>query len=167
MPSPFLINVGGLSRAPGTRRAERREGAMAGLAVTGSAVPDGGEMVADVMLESVPGAVLATGFVEAPWRGECRRCLGEASGRVHVQVRELFEERPDPDQTYPLDGDKLDLGPMVRDAVLLELPLVPLCRDECRGLCLTCGADLNQDDCGCAPDLVDHRWAALDALREN
>ncbi len=167
MPSPFVVNVGGLRRVHGTRRAAQCRGPIPGLAVTGSAVPEDADVVVDVVLESVPAAVLATGRVEAPWRGECRRCLGDASGRMHVAVRELFEEQPDPDQTYPLDGDKLDLGPMARDAVLLELPLVPLCREGCRGLCLRCGTDLNQGDCGCAPELVDHRWAALDALREN
>jgi len=105
--------------------------------------------------------------VEAPWRGDCRRCAGEAVGRLRVEVRELFEEQPDPEQTYPLDGDRLDLEPMARDAVLLELPLAPLCSPECQGLCPTCGADRNQGDCGCAPQKVDDRWAALDALREN
>ncbi|HVL93480.1 MAG TPA: DUF177 domain-containing protein [Acidimicrobiales bacterium] len=167
MPSPFLVNVGGLRRVPGTRREECRQGPLAGLAVTGSAVPDGGDVVVDVVLESVPGAVLATGTVEAPWRGDCRRCAGEAVGRLRVEVRELFEEQPDPEQTYPLDGDRLDLEPMARDAVLLELPLAPLCSPECQGLCPTCGADRNQGDCGCAPQKVDDRWAALDALREN
>ncbi|MEO7442752.1 MAG: DUF177 domain-containing protein [Acidimicrobiales bacterium] len=167
MPSPFLVSVGGLRRVPGTRRAERRQGAMTGLAVTGSAVPEGGEVVVDVMLESVPGAIVVTGTVEAPWLGECRRCLGEASGEARVEVRELFEEQPDPDQTYPLDGDRLDLALLARDAVLLELPLAPLCSEGCRGLCLTCGVDRNQGDCGCAPEMVDDRWAALDALRNN
>ncbi|MGH9157758.1 MAG: YceD family protein [Acidimicrobiales bacterium] len=166
MPSPFLVNVGALRRVDGTRWSESRHGPMPGLALTGSAVPDDGEVLVDVMLESVPGAVVVTGTVEAPWRGECRRCLSEATGRVRIELRELFEEHPDPDQTYPLDGDRLDLALLARDAVLLELPLAPLCSQGCQGLCLTCGADRNQGDCGCAPEMVDHRWAALDALRE-
>jgi len=163
MPSPFLVNVGGLRKAAGTRSRQRRAGPLAGLAVTASAVPEGGEVVVEVVLESVPGAVLATGTVAAPWEGACRRCAGTLSGRLAVAVRELFEERPDPDQTYPLDGDRLDLAPMARDAVLLELPLAPLCRPACQGLCPTCGVDRNEGACTCPPRR-DERWGALDAL---
>jgi uncharacterized protein len=56
------------------------------------------------------------------------------------------------------------LRPLVRDALLLELPLAPLCRPDCRGLCARCGADLNAGPCSCVADR-DPRWGALDALR--
>jgi uncharacterized protein len=55
------------------------------------------------------------------------------------------------------------LRPLVRDALLLELPLAPLCREDCRGLCAHCGADLNDGPCDCAPPR-DPRWDALDVL---
>ena len=161
-----MVHLGALARTPGTRRAERCEGLIAGLRVSGSAVPDDATVVADVVLEAVPGGAIVRGSVEAPWAGECRRCLGEAAGRLRSEVWEVFEEQPDPEQTYPLHGDQLDLEPMARDAVLLELPLVPLCREGCRGLCPTCGADLNLGDCDCEPAVSDPRWAALDALRD-
>ena len=61
------------------------------------------------------------------------------------------------EDTYPLEGDQLDLRPLVRDALLLELPLAPLCREDCRGLCAECGADLNLGPCQCRPAL-DARW---------
>jgi len=166
-PSPFVVNIGALSKAPGARRPERREGVIDGLRVTGSAVPEGGEVVVDVVVELVPGGAIARGTVEAPWAGECRRCLRPAEGRVRAEVWEVFEEEHDPDQTYPLHGDRIDLEPMARDAVLLELPLAPLCKVECRGLCPTCGADRNVGDCGCEPATGDPRWTALDVLREN
>jgi uncharacterized protein len=73
----------------------------------------------------------------------------------------------DPDldeETYPLEGDQLDLRPLVRDALLLELPLAPLCRQDCCGLCTQCGADLNSGPCDCLP-APDPRWGALDVLR--
>lgn len=130
-------------------------------------MPEGGEVVVDVLLELVPGAVIARGTVEAPWAGECRRCLGAASGRARAEVWEVFEEQHDPEQTYPLHGDQLDLEPMARDAVLLELPLAPLCKVECEGLCPTCGADRNVGGCDCEHTAGDPRWAALDVLREN
>jgi uncharacterized protein len=55
------------------------------------------------------------------------------TGEVDIDVQELFEAQPTPDETYPLDGDQIDLAPLVRDAVLLGLPLSVLCRDDCAG----------------------------------
>ncbi|MGH9177501.1 MAG: YceD family protein [Acidimicrobiales bacterium] len=164
--SPFVVNVGHLLRAPGERRRERRGGPIAGLRVTGSEVPVGADVVVEVMLDAVPGAVVATGTVTAPWRGPCRRCLADAEGTVTAEVREVFEEEPDPEQTYPLTGDQLDLEPLAHDTVLLELPLAPLCREDCAGICPTCGADRNVAPCQCAAAAPDPRWAALDALRD-
>jgi uncharacterized protein len=68
------------------------------------------------------------------------------------------------EDTYPLEGDQLDLRPLVRDALLLELPLAPLCQPDCLGLCPRCGADLNTGPCSCVPDR-DPRWGALDVLQ--
>jgi uncharacterized protein len=70
------------------------------------------------------------------------------------------------EETYPLVGEHLDLRPLVRDALLLELPIAPLCRDDCRGLCPTCGADLNEGTCACEDPTSDPRWSVLDRLRQ-
>lgn len=164
---PFVVSVGGLLRVPGDRHRQVFSGSLAGLSVTGSAVPEDAEVTVSVMLDAVPGGIVATGTVTAPWTGPCRRCLADASGIIHMEVREVFEEDPDPEQTYPLHGDKLDLEPLVRDAVLLELPLAPLCRDDCAGICPTCGADRNVAPCRCEAATNDPRWAALDALGSN
>lgn len=164
---PFLVNVGALRRSPGVRRREVRSGSLPGLEVTGSSVPTDAEVTVDVTLDSVPGGVVATGTVSAPWRGECRRCLGEATGALSVGVREVFEEDFDPEQTYQLRGDRLDLEPLVRDSVMLELPLAPLCREGCAGICPTCGADRNVAPCACDRGTTDPRWAALDALGDS
>ncbi len=166
-PSPFVVGIGALRNAADARRAERRAGVIPDLKVSGSAVPEGGEVVVDVVIELVPGAAIARGTVGAPWAGECRRCLGDAHGTVRAEVWEVFEEQHDPEQTYPLHGDQLDLEPMARDAVLLELPLAPLCKLECQGLCPTCGVDRNVGHCECEPGTGDPRWAALDVLRDN
>ena len=164
--SPFSVNIAALRLTPGTRRPVRRLGPMAGLEVTGSSVADDATVDVDVVLEGLPGAVIARGVVVAPWHGECRRCLALVDGELRCEVVELFEKDHDPEQTYPLTGDQLDLEPMARDAVLLELPQAPLCGAGCEGLCPACGAELNQGACGCEDDLGDPRWAALDALRE-
>jgi len=162
---PFVVNVAVLRRNHGTRRHERVEAPLADLRVTGSSVPEAEGVAVDLDLDSVPGGIVAAGTVEAPWLGECRRCLQPVRGRLHADVREVFEETPDPEETYPLAGDQIDLEPMARDAVLLELPQAPLCSERCKGLCPTCGANFNDTTCDCAPPTRDPRWAALDDLK--
>ena len=166
-PSPFTVNVAAVGLAPGARRRVQRSGAIAGLAVTGSAVDDDAEVEVDVVLEAVPGAVIARGMVRSSWHGACRRCLTDVSGELGCEVVEVFDKHPEPEQTYPLQGDHLDLEPLARDAVLLELPQAPLCHDGCQGLCPLCGAELNLGSCDCEVEAGDPRWAALDALRES
>jgi uncharacterized protein len=166
--NPFLVNIGVLRHAPGKRMDAHRSGMVPGgpLAITSAAVPEGAEVAVDAVLEMASGtSVLVTGTVAARWEGDCRRCLGPATGTLAVDVRELYEDRADPEETYQLHGDQLDLAPLVRDAVLLELPLVPLCMEDCRGLCPDCGANRNQVTCSCTTETIDPRWAALEALR--
>lgn len=163
---PFIVHVGTLRCDPAAWRWEHRQAAIPDLAITASHVPPSTEVAVDVRLEWVHGGVLATGTVSASWVGECRRCLAPAGGELSASVRELFEEAGDPEVTYPLHGDQLDLGPLARDAVLLELPLAPLCREECLGLCPVCGANRNMGTCSSHLDVVDARWSALDVLRE-
>jgi uncharacterized protein len=161
----FRVGVADLLRNLGHLRAVELRGPLSDIAVTGSAVT--GDVVADLDLQSLAGgAILASGTVTAEWSGECRRCLGPAAGRVTADVRELFEPGSDEEETYALQGDEIDVEPLVRDAVLLELPLAPLCREACRGLCPVCGANRTDNDCGHERDDRDPRWAALDQLKD-
>ncbi|MEY2476494.1 MAG: hypothetical protein QOG87_1809 [Actinomycetota bacterium] len=165
---PFVVSVAALRKRAGNRRAVELEGPLPGLKVTGSAVSDTAPVRADLLLEGLQGeAILATGTVATTWEGACRRCLGPASGTLEVEVRELFEAASDAEETYPLSGDRVDLEPLVRDAVLLELPQAPLCMEECKGLCPTCGINRNEGTCACEPTNRDPRWAALDELKEH
>ena len=173
---PFVVHVARLRRVLGTRWHEVRTGPVdpENLIVrrspADSAVPEGAEAICEVTLESFAGGVMATGTVAAPWEGLCRRCAQPVGGMLRIPVRERFTEPgarygdPDDDEAYPIVEDELDLSPMVRDAVVLELPLAPLCRPDCRGLCPRCGADLNEEHCDCVAPR-DPRWANLDVLR--
>lgn len=166
--NPWLVPITTLKRSPRTRRAETRSGRVGELAVAGSVVPADAEVTAEANLDAVVGGIEVTADVVAPWRGECRRCLKPVEGSLTVHVRELYAPRhpgEDDEETYPLQGEMLDLKPLVRDALLLELPLAPLCSEDCRGLCPTCGADLNDAPCSCERPLADPRWAALEALK--
>ncbi len=170
--SRWLVPITSLRRSTGSRRHELRNGRVGELRVAASVVPADAEVVADALLDSVDGGVEVTATVSAPWRGECRRCLKPVSGRLRCEVREMYRPRGahegprDDEETYALHPDHLDLEPLVRDALLLELPLAPLCQEQCLGLCPTCGADRNEGPCGCPEPSGDPRWAALNVLRE-
>lgn len=161
---PFIVHVAKLRRVLGTRWHEVRSGTIDDLACSGSQVPVGALLRADVTLESIAGGLTVVGVVEAPWTGECRRCLATASGTLRVPVRELYTADGDGEETYPLVDDEVDLEDLVHDAVLLELPMAPLCDVACRGLCPLCGVNRNEQDCDCEMPR-DERWAALDVLR--
>jgi uncharacterized protein len=123
------------------------------------------DVTVDLRIESYAGGLRARGTVRAPWHGVCRRCSKEIDGELVIPVAERFVADPtDDDDAYAVDGDVVDLLPLVHDAVLLELPIAPLCAMECRGLCPSCGVDRNTATCTCAPE-SDPRWATLDALR--
>jgi uncharacterized protein len=165
-PRPFVVHVGPLLRVPGSRRNEQVRGPVEGVVGSASAVPGDEDVAADLVLESLSGpAVVVAGTVEAPWAGACVRCLGPARGNLRLTLRELYEPGSDAEETYPLVGDQIDLEPMVRDAVLLELPLAPLCADDCQGLCPVCGVNRNQTSCTCVAEARDPRWSALDELK--
>jgi uncharacterized protein len=124
------------------------------------------EVKIKVRLESFSGGLRARGRVEAPWHGICRRCSAPVLGLSFVDVNERFvdERGPGDDDAYLVEHNFVDLAPLVHDAILLDLPLAPLCREDCQGLCLYCGIDRNEATCDCqAP--TDSRWATLDGLQ--
>lgn len=169
---PYRVAVGALLRHPGTSREVRLrepfdpEGVLGARSRGAAEVPAGADVEARMTLTSFVGGITARGVLVVPWRAQCRRCAAEASGVLEAHVDERFRPgaTPDDEDDYPLDDESVDLAPLVRDAVVLELPLAPLCRPDCAGLCATCGEDRNVASCRCQPER-DVRWATLDALR--
>lgn len=153
-----------LARAVAVRDWER-ETVVEGLEVQSSAVE--GPLHLRLRLEHVVDGIMASGRLGAHWRAACSRCLGPVSGVLDLEVREMFERHPVESETYLIAGDEIDLEPIVRDAVVPHLPMVPLCADDCLGLCPTCGANRNVERCECPADNGDPRWAALDDLSFN
>jgi uncharacterized protein len=162
---PLEVGVADLLHHPGARRHDYLEAQLRDLHVIDSRVPDGSTVTVDVVLERVSDGVVASGSTTSSWVGECRRCLREVGGELRGEFRELFERHPTEGETYPLVHDAVDLEAPVREVLMLELPLAPLCAAGCLGICPTCGVDRNEQSCECLPPERDSRWAALDALR--
>lgn len=130
-------------------------------------VPEGAAIELDLRLEAVLEGVLVTGTATVPLRGECSRCLDPIASTFEADFQELFvydDTRSGgnaDDDELRLEGDLIDLEPVLRDAVLLALPLSPLCRDDCRGLCAGCGERLDDLPADHTHTMTDPRWAAL------
>lgn len=161
----LAVSVADLLREPGRTKRFEAEALLDGLVVSGSAVPTGAPTTVEVELQAINDGIVAVGVVRAPWVGECRRCLKPAGGEVVADVQEIYERDPVEGETRQLRDATVDLTEMARDAVLLELPVAPLCEDDCAGLCPTCGIDRNDRSCDCASEESDPRWAALSDLR--
>lgn len=131
-------------------------------------VDPGSVVELDLRLESVAEGVLVSGTVTATADGECGRCLDPVQQRVQQRIVELFaypgsatEETTDEDEVSRLVNDRVDLEPVVRNAIVLALPLTPLCRPDCPGLCTGCGEHLDDLPEDHSHELIDPRWAAL------
>lgn len=113
-----------------------------------------------------------TGRFEGTVAGECRRCLTHVLTPVAEEAHLFFmeadaEDADDDPDTYVLDprAYAIDLRPAIREHWLLAAPAFAQCRDDCKGLCPTCGSDLNAGPCECHPTNGDHRREALRKLR--
>jgi uncharacterized protein len=104
---------------------------------------------------------------------DCSRCLDRFEISIRskiqfvVQLLEISSPQDSDDEDFvvlPKTVQEYDLSQRVREAILLELPLKPLCSVSCRGLCPMCGTNLNESDCECTPDKTDERWESLREL---
>ena len=103
---------------------------------------------------------------EARLSGPCMRCLEDAGAGVVVDAREIEQPGDAEELRSPyVDGAEVDLRAWARDALALALPTQIFCRDECRGLCAVCGADLNSDPGHAHVREPDPRWAKLSELK--
>ncbi|MEP6598205.1 MAG: YceD family protein [Actinomycetota bacterium] len=171
---PFVFPIRELGRRPGSMQPTKRDvPAPAGLALDLIGVPDGAPLVLDLRLESVTEGVLVTGTVTGPLAGECGRCLDPVRDDFGAEICELFaypdsatDETTEQDEVYRIVDELIDLEPVVRDVVVLGLPMTPLCRPDCAGLCPTCGQRLDDLPGDHAHNVLDPRWAALASFAE-
>lgn len=182
--NPLVIDTHELGRRPGAlQRLTRTVDAPRDLGIQGViGVPEGTPVELDLRLESVMEGVLVTGTARATAEGECVRCLEPLRLEVEADFQEMFSYPDADDRGRPVaepgddaedDEDRLfvedgliDLEAVLRDAVVLALPMQPVCREDCPGLCAECGARL-ADDPDHHHDAVDIRWAALQGLADS
>ncbi len=138
----------------------------------------------------VSGGVLLRGSLTAQLEAPCKRCLKDV--RVALPIAFVLnlvpesllktgseddeeDERKEPDGSFHLDsadqevfdGKKIDLDPIVREQVLLALPMDAVCKEDCKGLCPVCGQNLNERECSCERKVIDPRLASLKNIKLN
>lgn len=146
-----------------------------GMAITTSRIPDGEPIIVDVSLTADHRGVTARGTIASAWEGECRRCLEMVREDVTIDLHVTFlsdvdfdahEPGPDEVDAYAFSGEMVDVGEVVREELMLSLPLSPLCRDGCEGVegefFSTGEGDPASEESGDPP--IDPRWAALSEL---
>lgn len=128
----------------------------------------------DLTARSVGTGVFVRGRIHTVLELPCRRCLATTEQVLDETVDLLFEEPMEGEDEQEIEGEvyllpargaELDLTDAVREQVLLHVPQYVLCREECRGLCPRCGADLNEAPCDCAPEEESSPWGALKKIK--
>lgn len=164
--SQLVVDTVEVRRHTGTRRPFVATAEFDDLVAGEFSVVDG-RLEIDLVIEAVTEGVSATGTAVGTWTGPCRRCLEPIEAALEVEVHEIFERNPVEGETWPIEDERIDLAPVIRESALLALPLVPLCGDDCAGpeperfpTTVEVDVDLAADEP--APD---PRWAALDELR--
>lgn len=145
-----------------------------GLEITTSRIPENSAVRVDGLIDSAMDGIEFRGVVTSSWEGECRRCLEVVSEPLNIELNVSFLpdlSAEEDAEAYPMSGDYIDLGEVVREELMLSLPLSPLCKDGCSGadperyLATTETGDGNaegDDEEGDPP--IDPRWAGLSAL---
>jgi uncharacterized metal-binding protein YceD (DUF177 family) len=167
--NPWFVDLRELGRRAGSmQEIERSLPAPAEWRVELIGVPEGAEVRMRLRLESVMEGVLVSGEVDVPVTGSCARCLEPIEDTLELDVQELFayegsttEATSEEDEVRRVEGEHIDLEPMVRDLVVLSLPLAPTCTEDCAGLCVDCGQRLDDLPADHTHEQLDPRWAGL------
>ena len=133
-----------------------------------------GPIHSDLEVYKLGESLSASGETQFHLLQECVRCLKSFSIPLSASYKFVLQKgKPetlenDDETLIWVDGggDTIDLGKEVRDYIQLEVPLTPLCKEDCPGLCPTCGADWNEEKCDCSAEVADPRWDALKSLKK-
>ena len=145
-----------LAHAAGRRELEVAA-PLTGLAGSAARVDDEEPVALDLVLERISDGIVVRGTLGTTWQAECSTCLAPIEQPLSLTVDELFESDPVEGETYPITGHHIDLEQLVRDTVMLELPLAPVCADTGAPACTPAAEDADVPE-------PDPRWAALSQL---
>ena len=180
--NPFILNTHDLPRRAGEMKEYQLDiPAHVRIGVPLIAVPEGDLVELDLRLESVTEGVLASADIYAIAHGECIRCLDPVEVVIDRKIQELYRYEPtnekgrkkrrddedvdlEGEEELQMEGDLMDLEIPIIDAIILTLPVNPLCSDECLGLCPDCGEKWENLPEGHAHEVIDARWSGLDGL---
>ena len=180
--NPFILNTHDLPRRAGEMKEYQLDiPAHARIGLPLIAVPEGDLVELDIRLESVAQGVLASAEIYAVAHGECIRCLDPVEVVIDRKIQELYRYEPtnekgrkkrrededvdlEGEEELQMEGDLMDLEIPIIDAIILTLPVNPLCSDECLGLCPDCGEKWENLPEGHAHEVIDARWSGLDGL---
>ncbi|MGA4508682.1 YceD family protein [Propionibacteriaceae bacterium G1746] len=168
--SPLVFEVHELGRRAGAmKQVTRTAPAPDGLGLEMIRVPQSSDITLDIKLESVIEGVYVSGTAEVDLVGECSRCLRPIEDGLDLDLQELYfyDDQDAEEDAFLVIDERVDLEPLIRDAVVLDLPFTPLCRQDCAGLCPVCGANLNDDPDHGHGDRIDPRWGKLLDLAED
>jgi uncharacterized protein len=160
--TPLRIDVADLLAHRTARREIELTAPLVGLAGSAARVADDQPVELELVLERISDGIVVRGALTTRWRADCSVCLTELEQALTVRVNELFEPAAIDGETYPIEGDTIDLEQLVRDTVILELPLAPVCADTGAPACADDSA--RPAEPAPPPDLADPRWAPLSEL---
>jgi uncharacterized protein len=171
-PSALTIDISRLGRRPGSiMTVAETVPSPSRIGLNLVSIEAGAPVTLDLTFQSVSEGVLVTGTVAAPTTGECVRCLSPTTDSISIELTELFaypesttEATTEDDEVGHVVDDLIDLEQTIVDAVVLELPLSPVCREDCPGLCPHCGILLATAEPDHHHDVIDPRWAKLAEL---
>lgn len=120
---------------------------------------------ADLVARSEAETFVVNGVLTAELLVTCSKCLKKTKERLEYPVTERFTRRPGiaelDEDIHLVDEDAVELTPYLREAFVVQLPMAPVCKETCKGLCPVCGKDRNVESCACVQDTIDPRWAGL------
>ena len=161
------IDVSNLAAKPGSTKQISSSGPAEGFRSGMGWVEDGEPVHVDLLLRSAHDGIEVTGEVWGSLHLSCSRCLEEYEQEFRLKVDEKFYFEPnvaEEEEGYEVGNEVIDLEPMLRDVVVLSIPMTPVHAEDCKGLCPVCGADLNVTDCRHSEPPVDARWTPLQSL---
>jgi uncharacterized protein len=160
----MLLHLGRAGHA-----AAHQEGTLEIVVCDAASVEETHRLHVECRLEDMGPRLRVQGEVQGQAQSHCHRCLGAFERPVETSFSVLLQRGGTAEAEevvlLPENTETYDLTPVVREAVILEEPIVLVCRDDCKGLCAQCGQNLNVGSCDCSPP-EDPRWEALRKLVE-